>query len=162
MNRRLISWLLRLNLFEKEDTVLDLYCGLGNFSLPLAFKAKEIIGLESFPPAVANARWNQEINRISNCTFALAQAEDAVRQLKMLAKSVSWVILDPPRTGAQEVIPLFGALGIKGILYISCNPMTLFRDLIQLTSKGWKVEWSQPLDFFPQTFHLESVTLLTR
>jgi 23S rRNA (uracil1939-C5)-methyltransferase len=162
MNRRLISRLVSLNLFSPQDTVLDLYCGLGNFSLPLAVGVKEVISLEVVPQAVANARWNQKINRISNCTFVEAKAEEAVRQLKKLAKSVSWVILDPPRTGAQELIPMFEALDLKGILYISCNPMTLFRDLTRLTAKGWNVQWSQPLDFFPQTFHLESVTLLTR
>ncbi|MBI4763847.1 MAG: class I SAM-dependent RNA methyltransferase [Deltaproteobacteria bacterium] len=162
LNRRLISWLVCLNLFDPQDTVLDLYCGLGNFSLPLALRVKEVIGLEVVPQAVANARWNQEINRISNCSFIEAQAEEAVHQLKMLDKTVSWVILDPPRTGAQELIPMFASGDLKGILYISCNPMTLFRDLALLASKGWKVKWSQPLDFFPQTFHLESVTLLTK
>ncbi len=145
-----------------QDTVLDLYCGLGNFSLPLALKVKEVIGLEAFPQAVANARWNREINRISNCTFIEAKAEDAFHQLKLLAKTVSWVILDPPRTGAQEVIPMFDAWDLKGIIYISCNPMTLFRDLTRLTQQGWKIKWSQPVDFFPQTFHLESVTLLRK
>jgi 23S rRNA (uracil1939-C5)-methyltransferase len=162
LNRRLINRLVGLNLFTPQDTVLDLYCGLGNFSLPLALKVKEVIGLETFPPAVDNARWNQKINRISNCTFLETKAEEGVRQFGMLADPVTWVILDPPRTGAKEVIPMFDAWDLKGILYISCNPMTLFRDLTRLTSKGWKVKWSQPVDFFPQTFHLESVTLLTR
>lgn len=162
LNRRLISRLVSLNLCDPQDTVLDLYCGLGNFSLPLALGVKEVIGLEVVPRAVVNARWNQKINRISNCTFIEAKAEEAVRQLKKTAKSVSWVILDPPRTGARELIPMFEALDLKGILYISCNPMTLFRDLTRLTAKGWKVQWSQPLDFFPQTFHLESMTLLTK
>jgi 23S rRNA (uracil1939-C5)-methyltransferase len=162
LNRRLISRLVRLNLFDPQDTVLDLYCGLGNFSLPLTLKVREVVGLEVVPQAVANARWNQEINQISNCTFVEAKAEDAIRQLKRLAKPVSWVILDPPRTGAQELIPMFKAWDLKGIFYISCNPMTLFRDLGRLISEGWKVQWSQPLDFFPQTFHLESVTFLKK
>lgn len=162
LNRRLISRLLSLNLFTSQDTILDLYCGLGNFSLPLALKVKEVIGLEVFPRAVANARWNQKINRISNCTFIESKAEDVFHQLKLLAKTISWVILDPPRTGAQEVIPMFDAWDLEGIIYISCDPMTLFRDLTRLTQQGWKVQWSQPVDFFPQTFHLESVTLLRK
>ena len=162
LNRRLITRLLSLNLFCQQDTVLDLYCGLGNFSLPLALKVEEVIGLEAFPWAVANARWNREINRISNCTFIESRAEDASHQLKLLAKTVSWVILDPPRTGAQEVIPMFEAWDLKGIIYISCDPMTLFRDLARLTQQGWKIQWSQPVDFFPQTFHLESITLLRK
>lgn len=162
MNRRLIRRLVDLNLFSRREFVLDLYCGLGNFSLPLALRAEEVIGLEAFPQAVENARRNQMINRISNCTFIQGKAEDAYRLLKKLAKPVSWVILDPPRTGAREVVPIFDAWNLKGILYISCDPMTLGRDLARLTAKGWKVQWSQPLDFFPQTFHLESITLLIK
>ncbi len=162
LNRRLISRLVGLKLFDPQDTVLDLYCGLGNFSLPLAIGVEEVIGLEVFPQAVANAQWNQAINQISNCTFIKAKAEDGVRHLKTLSKPVSWVILDPPRTGAQELIPMLETWDLKGILYISCNPMTLFRDLTHLISKEWKVQWSQPVDFFPQTFHLESVTLLIK
>ena len=162
LNRRLINRLISLNLFDSQDTVLDLYCGLGNFSLPLALQVKEVIGIETNPRAVTNARWNQKINRISNCTLIEAKAEDAVRQLERIAKSVSWVILDPPRTGAQEVISLIDTRDLKGILYISCDPMTLFRDLTYLTQRGWMVQWSQPVDFFPQTFHLESITLLRK
>ena len=162
LNRRLIARLLSLNLFDRQDTVLDLYCGLGNFSLPVAMKAQEVVGIEAFPPAVTNARWNGKINQISNCTFIQARVEEGLNQLKWSAKPVSWIILDPPRTGALEVIPMLDAWNIKGVLYISCDPMTLFRDLTQLVKRGWGIKWSQPVDFFPQTFHLESITFLTK
>lgn len=162
LNRRLIGHLLTLNLFDSQDTILDLFCGLGNFSLPMALKVQEVIGLETFPLAVANARWNQKSNQIANCTFVQAKAHEGVRQLQNQSKPVSQVILDPPRTGAREVIPWLTSRDLRGILYISCNPMTLLRDLSQFIDQGWKVEWSQPVDFFPQTFHLESVTLLSK
>jgi 23S rRNA (uracil1939-C5)-methyltransferase len=162
LNRKLIARLLSLNLVDNQDTILDLYCGLGNFSLPIALKVQEVIGVEAFPSAVANARWNQKINRISNCTFIQARVEAGLHQLKLSGKPVSWVILDPPRTGAREVIPILDTWDLKGIFYISCDPMTLFRDLTQLVKRGWRVEWSQPVDFFPQTFHLESITLLRK
>jgi 23S rRNA (uracil1939-C5)-methyltransferase len=161
LNRRLIGGLLNLNLFDSQDTLLDLFCGSGNFSLPMALKVQEVIGLETFPLAVDNALWNQKTNRIANCTFVQAKAHEGIQQVGIQNKSITQVILDPPRTGAREVIPWLDTWDLRGILYISCDPMTLFRDLSQFIDKGWEVEWSQPVDFFPQTFHLESVTLLS-
>jgi 23S rRNA (uracil1939-C5)-methyltransferase len=162
LNRQLIGGLLNMNLFDSQDTLLDLFSGLGNFSLPMALKVQEVIGLETFPLAVENARWNQKNNQIANCTFVQAKAHEGIQQLRIQNKPITQVILDPPRTGAREVIPWLDTWDLRGILYISCNPMTLFRDLSQFIDKGWKVEWSQPIDFFPQTFHLESVTLLSK
>lgn len=162
LNKRLIVHLISRNLFDERDIVLDLYCGLGNFTLPAALKVQEIIGLEGLPWAVANARLNQNINRISNCTFVQIKVEEGIRQSNLRNIPISWVILDPPRTGAQAIIPFLDVWNLKGILYISCDPMTLVRDLSQLLKRGWKAEWSQPVDFFPQTFHLESVTFLVK
>jgi 23S rRNA (uracil1939-C5)-methyltransferase len=160
LNQQLIKELYHLNLFDSQETILDLYCGLGNFSLPLSFLVRDVIGLEVFPLAVANARWNQKHNRIANCTFGSAKAHEGIQQLRN--RKITQVILDPPRTGAREVISSLDGWPLRGILYISCNPMTLFRDLIHLREKGWKVEWIQPIDFFPQTYHLESVTCLRK
>jgi 23S rRNA (uracil1939-C5)-methyltransferase len=162
LNRRLIAQLMSRDLFDKEDMILDLYCGLGNFTFPTALKVRQVIGLESFPLAVANARLNQKINQISNCTFIQTQVEKGMVQSNLRNLPISMVILDPPRTGAREIIPFLDFWDLKGILYISCDPMTLLRDLAQLTERGWKVEWTQPVDFFPQTFHLESVTFLRK
>ncbi|HMK66303.1 MAG TPA: class I SAM-dependent RNA methyltransferase [Thermodesulfobacteriota bacterium] len=161
-NLLLISRLFELDLFHDEDRILDAYCGLGNFSLPLCLKAKEVLGLESLPGAVANARWNQSKNKILNCFFIQAKVDAALKQPKFPPNPVSLAVLDPPRTGVKDIIPLLDLKGLKGLLYISCNPSTLFRDLILLKDRGWRVEWSQPVDFFPQTYHLESVTFLKR
>lgn len=162
LNRMLIGKLGAMKIFDRQETLLDLYCGLGNFSLPVTRLVQEVIGIEDSPVAVANALWNQKINGISNCTFVQARADEGIKKVKKLSKPISFVILDPPRTGAREVIPLLDAWDLKGILYISCNPMTLFRDLISLKERGWRTVWTQPIDFFPQTYHLESVTLVRK
>lgn len=162
VNRLLITWLLNRNLFNRQDIVLDLYCGFGNFTLPLALKVKEVIGIESFPWAIVNARWNRKINEISNCSFIQANAEEGLRRLKLPENLISLAIMDPPRTGAKEIIPLLNRWNMKTILYISCNPMTLLRDLSLFQENGWIAEWCQPVDFFPQTFHLETITCLRK
>jgi 23S rRNA (uracil1939-C5)-methyltransferase len=162
MNLQVIAYLLSRNLFSPQDLILDLYCGSGNFSLPAAVLVREVIGLENSPLAVANARWNQKINRIFNCTFSQIDAAEGVRRLKKKKTPFTLAILDPPRAGAREIIPLLDDETLKRILYVSCDPMTLFRDLRQLKNMGWRVEWSQPVDFFPQTFHLESLTFLRK
>lgn len=162
LNKRLIAQLLSRNLFDEQDIILDLYCGLGNFTLPVSLKVKKIIGLEGFPLAVANARLNRKINQIFNCTFIQARVEKGIQRSNLRNLPISMVILDPPRTGAREIIPFLEVWNLKGILYISCDPMTLVRDLAHLKERGWKVMWSQPVDFFPQTFHLESVTFLKK
>ncbi len=136
LNGRLIAQLLSRNLFDERDIILDLYCGLGNFTLPASLKVKEIIGLEGFPLAVANARLNQKINQIFNCTFIQAKVEKGIHQSNLRNLPISMVILDPPRTGAREIIPFLDVWNLKGILYISCDPMTLVRDLAQLTGTG--------------------------
>jgi 23S rRNA (uracil1939-C5)-methyltransferase len=164
LNRCLISRLRDLNIFNGRDTLADFYCGLGNISLPLSLLVQKVIGIEAFPPAVANARWNQELNGISNCTFIQGQAGQVGSLLKSFGKNLTWIFLDPPRSGAKDMISLLGSrdFDLKGILYLSCNPMTLGRDLSLLVQNGWKVQWSQVVDFFPQTFHQESLTLLKR
>jgi 23S rRNA (uracil1939-C5)-methyltransferase len=161
-NLLLLARLLQMDLFRASDRILDCFCGLGNFSLPASFKAKEVIGLESLPLAVANARWNQNKNEILNCSFIQAKADSAFRQTGFPQNPVSLMILDPPRTGVKELIPLLNFKDLDRLLYVSCNPSTLFRDLNLFIVRGWAVEWSQTVDFFPQTFHLESVTLLRK
>ncbi|MEW6185334.1 MAG: class I SAM-dependent RNA methyltransferase [Thermodesulfobacteriota bacterium] len=164
LNKRLIESLEDRDIFGREDLVVDFYSGLGNLSLPLARVVQEVVGIESFPPAVDNAMWNQEVNGIFNSTFLQGTAEEGGTLLKPFGKKINWIILDPPRSGAKEVISLLDGKTIptEGIIYLSCNPQTLFRDLSLLKDQGWKVQWSQVIDFFPQTYHLESLTLLRR
>jgi 23S rRNA (uracil1939-C5)-methyltransferase len=161
-NRRLIGRLFQSGLFTSRDRVLDCHCGLGNFTLPAALITEEVMGLESFPWAVANARWNQKSNQILNCSFIQGRADSAFRKARLGRSPFSLAIMDPPRTGIKELVPLLDSSGISRMLYISCNPSTLFRDLALLTERDWTIEWSQPVDFFPQTYHLESLTFLRK
>jgi len=161
-NRRLIALLEDLPLITSRDRIWDLYCGQGNFSIPLSFGAAEICGVESFAPAVDNALWNQKINPGNRCRFIRATAREGLARLIRSEEDPDWVLLDPPRSGAEAVIPLLAPLKSKGIFYVSCEPMTLFRDLGRFTKEGWRLAWTRPLDFFPQTFHLESLSLLRR
>ncbi|MBI5584673.1 MAG: class I SAM-dependent RNA methyltransferase [Deltaproteobacteria bacterium] len=161
-NRRLIALLRGLPLLTSQDRIWDLFCGQGNFSIPLSFGTAAVTGVESFAPAVENAIWNQQINSGSRCRFIRATAREGLSRLIRSGERPDWVLLDPPRSGAGTIIPVLAELRAKGIFYVSCEPMTLFRDLSLLLRAGWRLEWTQPLDFFPQTYHLESLSLLRR
>jgi 23S rRNA (uracil1939-C5)-methyltransferase len=161
-NLLLLARLLQMDIIHSGDRILDCFCGLGNFTLPVSLMSKEVIGLESLPLAVANARLNQKRNKIINCSFVQDRADSAFRKPGFSQNAVSLAILDPPRTGVKELIPLLDFKELNGLLYISCNPSTLLRDLSLLTTRGWVVEWIQPIDFFPQTYHLESATFLRK
>jgi 23S rRNA (uracil1939-C5)-methyltransferase len=161
-NLRLIAFLLSQPCWGPQVTCLDLFCGQGNFSIPLAFKTREVIGVESQSPAVENARLNQRRNQIGNCVFHQASAQSGLNRLLREGSRFNLVFMDPPRSGAREILQQVDLLALQGLYYLSCEPMTLFRDLAFLTQKGWNLQWTLPLDFFPQTFHLESLTFLSR
>jgi 23S rRNA (uracil1939-C5)-methyltransferase len=161
-NQRLIAQLLDLPLLSSRDRVWELFCGQGNFSLPLSFRAAEVSGVESSAPAVENAEWNQRLNPGSRCRFIRATAREGLSRLISSGEQPDWVLLDPPRSGAGDLVPVLAKLKVRGILYVSCEPMTLFRDLSLLLREGWRLDWTRPLDFFPQTYHLESLSLLSR
>jgi 23S rRNA (uracil1939-C5)-methyltransferase len=161
-NLRLIAFLLKQPGWGPQDTLLDLFCGQGNFSLPLSLKTGKVIGVESQAPAVENARFNQRRNRIENCIFHQASARSGLNRLIREGAKVDTVFMDPPRTGAREILDQVDLLSPRSLYYLSCEPMTLLRDLSLLSRKGWNLQWTVPLDFFPQTFHLESLTFLSR
>ncbi|OEU74418.1 MAG: hypothetical protein BA869_10015 [Desulfuromonadales bacterium C00003107] len=141
--------------------VLDLYCGMGNLSLPVARRVGEVVGVEGFAPAIAKARVNAQRNGIDNAFFHHLAADGAASQLSS-GPGFDLVMLDPPRSGAFGVIKELQVLRPRHILYVSCEPPTLVRDLQPLLQDGYCLEWSQPFDFFPQTHHIESVSLLRR
>ncbi|MBJ6723871.1 23S rRNA (uracil(1939)-C(5))-methyltransferase RlmD [Geomesophilobacter sediminis] len=144
-----------------RERVLDLYCGNGNLSLPIASMVQEVIGVEGFAPSVADARTNASENGIANATYLAEDAAKALRRMKAAGERFDVAILDPPRTGAQEV-SLLAELGPRRIIYVSCDPPTLARDLAALVAKGYRALKALPVDMFPQTYHLESVTLLAK
>jgi 23S rRNA (uracil1939-C5)-methyltransferase len=160
-NLQLIRIVLELAQLTGKERVLDLYCGNGNISLPVAPFASQLIGIEGFAPSIADALENAKANGVSNATFQVSDAALAVARLAAAGERFDLVILDPPRSGAESVAEI-ARLAPKAIIYVSCDPPTLSRDLALLGEKGYQVVVSQPVDMFPQTYHLESVTLLKR
>jgi len=147
---------------KSHERILDLYCGNGNFSLPLAGSVSSIVGIEEYGDSIAAACDNARRNGIGNAEFICADAGKGVKRLIADNKRFDVVILDPPRTGAADVLADIASLKPERIIYVSCDPSTLARDCGTLSGYGYSVLTSVPVDMFPQTYHLESVTLLQR
>jgi 23S rRNA (uracil1939-C5)-methyltransferase len=145
--------------------VLDLYCGMGNLSLPMALKNGRVTGIDSAPVSIQTARQNAVANGIHSATFICADAGDFLREhLQGRSPSCDILVLDPPRTGAREIAELLStsAKCPETIIYVSCDPMTLARDLRILIGSAYDILSVTPIDMFPQTFHIETVTVLRR
>ena len=148
---------------DKNQTVLDLYSGTGTISFFLAQKAKEIVGVESNPAAVEDARKNAELNQIANCRFVCSDACDFISEIMSGGERFNVVVADPPRSGLHPgVMKNLLRLLPPRMVYVSCNPSTLARDLKILCEQKYKFEKVQPVDMVPHTYHIESVTLLVR
>lgn len=145
------------------ETVLDLYCGAGTIGLYLASQAKKVIGVETFAAAVEDARYNAKLNGISNASFYVGKAEDELPKLIKKYKGIDGAVLDPPRKGCEiSVLDALAQAGVPNIVYVSCNPATLARDLGYLTELGYVAGEVQPVDMFPWTRHVECVVLMSR
>lgn len=160
-NLELIRTVWQWGSFTGTEQVLDLYCGNGNISIPIAPHCREVIGVEGYAPSIADARANAAANGIANVTFEVSDAAKAVRRLAQRGERFDAVILDPPRGGAEAAGDI-AQLEPEKIIYVSCDPATLSRDLALICERGYHVTRSQPVDMFPQTYHLESVTELRR
>ena len=146
----------------KDDIVYDLYCGAGTITLCAADYAKHVYGIEMVESAVKNAEENAEMNGIKNVTFFAGDVAEIVRKLRKTAVPDT-VILDPPRKGCTvETLELLAEICPKKIVYVSCNPATLARDMAYLSERGYFAGDVQPVDMFPQTAHVETVCLLVR
>lgn len=146
-----------------KEKIIDAYCGTGTIGLTLAGKAKSVIGVESNPDAVADAVINAKLNGIKNTKFVAADAGDFMQELAEKNEKIDTVITDPPRAGcSKRFIDSLLSLSPKSIVYVSCNPETLTRDLFALRKGGYKVKKIQPIDMFPFTEHVECVVSLTR
>lgn len=150
--------LTQLNL-QGNEIVIDLYCGIGTFTLPIAKKVKQVIGVESYNLSIEQANRNAEINEIENVKFILGESEIIFPEID---EKPDLVILDPPRKGCQpQVIETLLTVKPQKIVYISCHPATLARDLQQLCQNGdYKLTFVQPGDLFPQTPHVETAVIL--
>lgn len=162
VNRLLVTQAVTLLAPTLESRVLDLFCGLGNFTLALAQRAGEVIGLEGDAGLVARARHNAQRNRIENAHFTLANLFESDALIPYLAR-VSHVLLDPPRAGAEPILASLGSSAVQRIVYVSCHPGTLARDLgILCHEHGFQLQAAGVIDMFAHTNHVESIALLER
>ena len=149
---------------EGNETVLDLYCGIGTISLFFAQKAKHVFGVEIVPEAIADAKRNAALNGMNNADFAVGAAEDVIPRLyeeKGITADV--VVVDPPRKGCDSVLlDTIAAIAPKKVVYVSCDSATLARDLAYLCPKGYTIEKVKVVDMFPHTVHVETVVLLSQ
>lgn len=163
MNRRMISQALQLLDLQKEDAVLDLFCGIGNFTLPMAKYAKQVIGVEGSQEMVERAYENAKHNDINNVQFFAANLEAPSSSASWLKQSYDKILLDPPRVGAKSMLPILASLNAKKIVYVSCNPATLSRDAGELVHHhGYQLEAAGIMNMFPHTSHIEAMALLTK
>ena len=163
INQAMVQRVIELLELGPGARVLDLFCGLGNFTLPLARRAGEVIGVEGDAALVARAQHNAALNGIGNARFIAADLTQALdRRESWLEQGFSHVVLDPPRVGALDVMPTIAQLAPAKVAYISCHPGSLARDISVLVHEhGFKLEAAGVLDMFPHTAHVESLALLT-
>lgn len=144
---------------QPQDRVLDLFCGLGNFSLPLARQVQEVVAVEGVQVMVERAAANAQANGLSNAHFFQADLSNSLAAAPWAAEGFSAVLLDPPRDGALQAVEGMAKLGAKRVVYVSCNPATLARDTAVLVQQGYRLKRAAILDMFPQTAHVEAMAL---
>ncbi|MCI1709412.1 MAG: 23S rRNA (uracil(1939)-C(5))-methyltransferase RlmD [Chiayiivirga sp.] len=163
MNRRMVDHALALLDPQPGDRVLDLFCGLGNFTLPLARRAASVVGVEGEAGLVQRARDNARRNRISNVEFHAADLTRDLRGEAWAKQGFDKLLLDPPRTGADAAIGQLPLEGVGRIVYVSCHPGSLARDAgILVREQGYRLKAAGVMDMFPHTAHVESVALFER
>jgi len=162
-NRNMVRTVLDFCELKGNESVLDLYCGIGNFSLPLAKKAKTVIGIESGYSAIEDAKKNAELNDIRNVEFIAEDMQKGLKTLLQRKVPADVIVLDPPRAGATlKTLERVLAFVPRKVIYVSCNPTTLARDLKFFDLFGLRLARLQPLDMFPYTYHIECVAEMSR
>lgn len=162
INQKMIPLALDLLQIEPEDNLLDLFCGLGNFTLPMATKAKFVVGVEGVQEMVERGASNAKHNNLTNVEFYQADLASDLSGEDWLNKTYNKVLIDPARSGAIEVIPNIIKLNPEKIVYVSCNPSTLARDTGELVKAGYRLMKAGVLDMFPHTTHVESIALFEK
>jgi 23S rRNA (uracil1939-C5)-methyltransferase len=161
VNRALVLAAVELLQLSSAARVLDLYCGLGNFSLALARRAGHVVGVEVEAGLVARARDNAQRNQIANAEFHSADLTADLTHAPWLKSPYSHVLIDPPRAGAREILPIVARMAPAQLLYVSCHPATLARDLgILVHEHGYTLQAAGVVDMFAHTAHMESIALL--
>jgi 23S rRNA (uracil1939-C5)-methyltransferase len=163
INKQMIKLAMELLEVDKDDDILDLFCGVGNFTLPIARMVKSITGVEGDEGLVQRAKNNADKNYIDNAEFYTADLADSDKDYDFMKKSYDKILLDPARTGAKEIISAINMKNVKRIVYVSCNPATLARDAgILVNEKKFKLKKAGVMDMFPHTSHVESIALFIK
>ncbi|RUR19662.1 23S rRNA (uracil(1939)-C(5))-methyltransferase RlmD [Legionella sp. km535] len=163
LNRKMVSLAIELMDLKSSDKVLDLFCGLGNFSLPMAKFCSKVIGVEGSKTMVDRAYMNAQANGLSNVEFYAANLDDITEVSKLTHQSVNKILIDPPRSGALELVKQIDSINPERIVYVSCNPITLARDTdVLVNQKGYVLIKAGVMDMFPHTAHVESIALFEK
>ena len=163
INQQMINLALELLEVDENDEVLDLFCGVGNFTLPIARKVKSVVGIEGDESLVQRAKYNADKNDIKNVEFFAADLADFDQGYDFMKKSYNKILLDPARTGAKEIITALNTKNVERLVYVSCNPATLARDAgILVNEKKFKLKKAGVMDMFPHTSHVESIAVFTK
>ncbi len=164
INQQMLDRALEFLELDQEDEVLDLFCGLGNFTLPMARQAKKVVGVEGVEVMVAKARENAKLNGIENTEFFAADlSADLSGMPWLMNRQYDKILLDPPRSGAMEMLKYLGQLKAKRIVYVSCHPATLARDTRVLVAEyGYQLSKAGVMDMFPHTGHVESIAVFDK
>ena len=160
VNQELVAYVIECAV--PSNRLLDLYSGAGNFSIPLSFYSDEVFAVEQDGGLVKTGNVTARENGCSNIRFIHGDAMRALRQLKNEGTMFQTIVLDPPREGARDIVPLLPKMKVNRIIYISCNPSTLARDIAILVKGGFSLKKVCLFDMFPHTFHIESVSVLDR
>lgn len=162
INQKMVPLAIELLEVQKDDYVLDLFCGLGNFTIPLATQAKYVVGVEGSEEMVERGKENARHNHLDNVEFHQADLTSDLRELEWNQRQYQKILIDPARSGALEVINNIVKFNAQKIVYVSCNPATLARDTGELVKAGYRLSKAGVMDMFPHTTHVESIALFEK
>jgi len=162
LNRQMVLRALECLDLKAEDRVLDLFCGLGNFTLPIAAFAKEVVGIEGSEAMVLRGQENAKHNALTNVSFHSTDLQTDFTHASWAKQGFDKILIDPPRSGALDVVRYLSRFNAKRVVYISCNPATLARDAGVLIDKGYTLLKAGVMDMFPHTSHVESIALFEK
>ncbi|MCW8833033.1 MAG: 23S rRNA (uracil(1939)-C(5))-methyltransferase RlmD, partial [Colwellia sp.] len=162
VNEAMVAQALDWLALEPSDQVLDLFCGLGNFSLPIAKKVDKVIGVEGVQAMVDKAKANAINNQLDNCQFYQADLNSHWLEQPWAKSQYTKVLLDPARAGAEQAVLQLATLAIPSVLYVSCDPATLARDSKLLLAQGYRIVKIGVIDMFSHTKHVETMVLFSK
>jgi 23S rRNA (uracil1939-C5)-methyltransferase len=161
VNRQMVARAVALLDIDPSDEVFDAFCGIGNFSLAISRFAKKVTGAEQSASSIARARENARLNGVENVSFIVEDLQLETSEINGL-EGANKVLLDPPRSGAEAMVKRLAGSNVVRVVYVSCNPETLARDIGILENQGFELRSAGIIDMFPHTTHVESIALLVR